>query len=103
MTLTPSRQVGPKQPVLISDQKYREVLSYLDHYKKLDKAELKSKAAQSSRIQLGWDEHVDKWSMIQFILENSYGRSTLEAFFKMYEIEKKALKAAKRKARRQRK
>lgn len=101
MTLTPTRQRGPTKPVTLLDGEYERILKDMEHYKGLTKEDLKQKAKYSSRVDLCWDEHVDKWSMIQFILERSYGQRTLEAFFARLQIEKTALKAAKRKARRE--
>lgn len=97
----PGIQRGPRPPITIPEDEYRRILKDLEYYKTQTKEDLKQKAKYSSRVELGWDEHVDKWSMIQFILERSYGMRTLEAFFKMWEAEKEALKTAKRKARRE--
>lgn len=99
MTLTPTRQLGPNKPISLSEQKFQEIRKEYDRLLKLDKKQLEARAATISRVQLGWDSTVDKYSRINFILERTYGIRTLEAFYRLLEVAQKAEKAAKRKER----
>jgi hypothetical protein len=100
MALTPTRQIGPKKPVVLTEQQFQEIEKAYTSLQKYSKEELKEKAYFDSRVTFSFDEHIDKASLVAHIMSRRYG-DQLTAWGierdRRKEVEKKAKRAARRK------
>ena len=90
---------APK-PIILSEEKYKEIKREWERLPKYTKQELKDKLRSYSRVTFSFDEQIGKQYLVCSIMAYTYGGGYLDAYQKMYEAEKKALRAAKRAERR---